>query len=150
MKIQLNLINLLNFFTLIPPIILFIILFTVQSFSVTIAIPLIFIDPNAAIGLIPLTQNLTIWDTSIGWLYLTGLIIWIVSAGLFLVSNIKKRNFKKIAYYLGVPGWILPNIALIGDTFIYNIVSLTLTPLILTVGFSVISAVIGIYIKISD
>ena len=111
---------------------------------------MILIDPNAEIGLIPIEQNLTIWATSLNWIYLIGLIIWIVSAVLFLLSNIIERNFKNKAYLLGIIGWVLPNLALIGDIFLYKMTNFTFIPLMLTTGLGVLSSIAGIYMKISD
>lgn len=150
MKIELNFIFFLTVFMLIPPILLFYVLFNLFCFSVTVGIPIIFINPTAELGIIPFTLNLTIWETSLNWIFLFGLIIWIFSAALFLLSNIIERDFKNRALQFGIIGCFLPNLAFIGDVLLYGMIELTIIPFLAILSLGIISALVGIYIKISD
>ncbi|MHA1379265.1 MAG: hypothetical protein ACTSRG_12855 [Candidatus Helarchaeota archaeon] len=140
----------LTLLILIFPVVLIVSLFTIKSFSIMIPIPLILLDPNAEIGLIPLTKELTIWETSLNWLFLLGIIIWLAAVGLFLFKNIFTARLKKIPYISLIIGILVTNIALIGSIFIYNMVVYTLITFSLIVSFSFISLILGIFIEISE
>ncbi|MHA1299616.1 MAG: hypothetical protein ACTSO9_09295 [Candidatus Helarchaeota archaeon] len=152
MKTKLNSISLLTILTVIPPIILLISLFSIMSFSIIIPIPIIWLDSNAQIGLLPYIENITIWGTTFNWLYLLGVIIWLMSAVLFitLMLNTISEKLRNLAYFIGIIGIIITNFAFIGDIMIYNIVVYTLFPFTLTVCLGLIGALMGIYVKVSD
>ena len=149
-KISINLIFILTIFMIIPPIILFVVLFTVTSFSVTTAIPIPLNDLSVEFGIIPLVQNYTIWETAFNWLYFIGLIIWTASGCMFVVSHQFEEQFENKAYILGISGIIFTNLALVADIIIYNMSYLTLFPAGLSLILGLLGAIIGIYIKTGD